>query len=70
MINNNLNHLSVIMDGNKRWAKKNGKTNIDAYNEGINRLKDLTSLCIDQNIRYLTVFCIICRKYKKEKILI
>ncbi|MDC0967687.1 polyprenyl diphosphate synthase [Alphaproteobacteria bacterium] len=39
---NKLNHISFIMDGNTRWAKKNNQNLYDSYNKGSLKLLNLT----------------------------
>ena len=31
---NKLNHIALILDGNKRWAKKNSYSNLIGYSKG------------------------------------
>ena len=68
MNKNKLNHLAVIMDGNKRWAIKKNKSNVDAYNSGINKLKELCQLCLDEKIKYLTVYALSSENIKRSNI--
>jgi undecaprenyl diphosphate synthase len=54
---NKLQHLGIIMDGNRRWAKKNMlKTVTEGHKIGARRFIDLCSWCIDENIQYVTVY--------------
>ena len=52
----NLNHLAIIMDGNRRWARNHGLEVLRGHNSGADALKDITQAAIDQNITWLTVF--------------
>ena len=36
---NNLEHIAFILDGNKRWAKKNNQTNLQGYTKGFENIK-------------------------------
>jgi len=51
-----LNHLAIIMDGNNRWAKQQGKIGIAGHKAGVERLRDVLSACKDHDISVLTVF--------------
>ena len=38
-------HVAVIMDGNGRWAKNQGKPRIIGHQKGVDTLKDLLRCC-------------------------
>lgn len=57
MEKNELKHLGVIMDGNRRWAKKNKLMSVlKGHEEGVNRLMDLCTWCLERKIPYLSVY--------------
>jgi undecaprenyl diphosphate synthase len=65
---NDLEHLGVIMDGNRRWAKKNMlKTVIDGHRAGTKRFIDLCSWCVDEKIPYVTVFAFSTDNWDRAK---
>jgi undecaprenyl diphosphate synthase len=49
-------HIAVIMDGNGRWAKRQGKPRIIGHQRGVDTLKDLLRCCKDWGIGALTVY--------------
>jgi undecaprenyl diphosphate synthase len=50
------NHVAVIMDGNGRWAKRQGLPRIKGHQRGVDALKDLLRCCQDWGIPALTVY--------------
>ncbi len=68
MTNNNLCHLSLILDGNKRWAKKNKLNNINGYTKGFENIKNLVNFSLSENISYLTVFALSSENFKRSSI--
>jgi len=50
------NHVAVIMDGNGRWAKSQGKPRIIGHQKGVDALKDLLRCCKDWGIPALTAY--------------
>ncbi len=49
-------HVAVIMDGNGRWAKNQGKPRIIGHQKGVDVLKDLLRCCKDWGISALTAY--------------
>ncbi|MGC0371539.1 MAG: hypothetical protein DGJ47_000228 [Rickettsiaceae bacterium] len=55
-MDNNLNHLAIIMDGNARWAKVNRKTTIQGHQKGAEAAKMLLEYIGSTNIKYVTLY--------------
>lgn len=49
-------HIAIIMDGNGRWAKNQGKFRVFGHESGVLSVKDIVEGCVDIGIRYLTVY--------------
>ncbi|XP_074353580.1 cis-prenyltransferase 4, chloroplastic-like isoform X2 [Apium graveolens] len=49
-------HVAVIMDGNRRWARMRGLPSGSGYEAGIRAFRVLVELCRNCGIRVLTVF--------------
>jgi len=49
-------HLAVVMDGNRRWAKKKGLPSYRGHQAGVQALETLVRACNERNIPYLTVY--------------
>lgn len=49
-------HVAVIMDGNGRWAKKQGLPRVVGHRQGVDVLKDLLRCCKDWGIKSLTAY--------------
>lgn len=50
------NHVAIIMDGNRRWAKSRGLPAIEGHRRGIIALREVTRAASDAGVRYLTVY--------------
>ncbi len=46
----------MIMDGNKRWADLHRASLKEGYQKGLNKLREIISVCLEQEIKYLTVY--------------
>ncbi|MEI7473556.1 MAG: isoprenyl transferase [bacterium] len=51
-----LKHIAIIMDGNRRWAKKRFLPTPAGHNEGVKSLKKVVKACGEFGIKYLTVY--------------
>ncbi|MBD2091873.1 isoprenyl transferase [Microcoleus sp. FACHB-1515] len=49
-------HVAVIMDGNGRWAKRQGLPRIMGHKRGVDTLKSLLRCCRDWGIQALTAY--------------
>jgi undecaprenyl diphosphate synthase len=49
-------HVAVIMDGNGRWAKRQGLPRIMGHRRGVDVLKDLLRCCRDWGVQALTAY--------------
>ncbi len=49
-------HVAFIMDGNRRWAKKNNLPIIDGHKKGAEIIKKIVRKSIKLNIKYLTFY--------------
>ena len=56
MLKNKIEHIAFILDGNKRWAKKNNLSLSEGYKNGLNNINNLIKSSIDLNIPFLTIF--------------
>ena len=65
---NSLNHIALILDGNKRWAKKNNKSNIVGYTKGFENIKNLVNYVILKKISNLTIFALSTENFNRTSI--
>lgn len=49
-------HVAVIMDGNGRWAKRQGLPRVSGHAQGHYTVRRITDLCGKLGIRYLTMY--------------
>ncbi|BDQ26791.1 di-trans,poly-cis-decaprenylcistransferase [Helicobacter heilmannii] len=64
---NNLAHLAIIMDGNGRWAKLQGKPRTHGHQQGINALRNITIWCAKEGIAYLTLYAFSTENWSRPK---
>ncbi len=60
-------HVAIIMDGNRRWAKKRLLPTNMGHKEGANRLEDIAKYCKEVGIKYLTVYAFSTENWKRSQ---
>lgn len=53
---NQIKHLAIVMDGNRRWAKQRGLPSYKGHQAGVLALEKIVRACNDRGIPYLTVY--------------
>lgn len=53
---NKVEHLGLILDGNRRWAKENSKSTLSGHRFGSEVFKKICLDCFDKGIKYVTAF--------------
>ncbi len=49
-------HVSIIMDGNGRWAKERGKERVYGHFEGVESVRACTEAAVETGVNYLSLF--------------
>ena len=60
-------HVAFIMDGNRRWAKKNNLPIIDGHKKGAEIIKKIVRKSIKLNIKYLTFYGFSTENWNRSK---
>jgi len=65
---NSLEHIAFILDGNKRWAKKNNINLKNAYKKGLDNISQLIINCIEIKLKYLTLFTLSSENTQRQSV--
>lgn len=60
-----LRHIAIIMDGNSRWAKKRGMMHVNGHKAGVERIRDMLTVCRDEGVEALTLFAFSSENWKR-----
>ncbi len=60
-------HIAIILDGNRRFAKKLGLKPWKGHDFGLRKLEELFSWCIELGIKELTLYCFSTENFKRAK---
>ena len=62
----NLQHIAIIMDGNRRWAKEKGLPSAIGHKKGVDALKRTVYACDDYGIKYITVYAFSTENWNRK----
>ena len=68
MNKNKLEHIAIILDGNKRWAKKNKLNKIEGYSKGFENLESFVKYCLNIKLSNLTIFTLSSENFRRSSI--
>ena len=60
-------HIAIIMDGNRRWAKQRNLDIILGHKQGAENLEAIAKYCNKIGIKYLTVYAFSTENWKRTK---
>ena len=63
----NLQHIAIIMDGNRRWAKLRNLPSAFGHKKGVDSLKATLRACKDFGIKYLTVYAFSTENWNRKQ---
>ena len=60
-------HIAVIMDGNGRWAQRQGLPRIEGHRHGVASVRRTVEECIRLGIEQLTLYCLSSENWKRPQ---
>lgn len=63
----NLKHVAIIMDGNRRWAKKRLLPSAAGHKKGVEALRATLKACAKFDVKYLTVYAFSTENWNRDK---
>lgn len=61
-------HIAIIMDGNGRWAQKQGFKRVFGHETGVNTVRTITEECAELGVKQLTVYAFSTENWKRSKL--
>ena len=61
-------HIAVIMDGNGRWAQRQGLPRIEGHRRGVASVRRTTEECARLGIGQLTLYCLSSENWKRPQL--
>jgi undecaprenyl diphosphate synthase len=60
-------HIAIIMDGNGRWAKKKLLPRYAGHKAGVETVRRVLNLCVQQGVEVLTLFAFSSENWRRPK---
>lgn len=61
-------HLGLILDGNRRWAREHGLPIMEGHRRGYAALKTITKAAMERGVRYVSAYVFSTENWNREKI--
>lgn len=60
-------HIAIIMDGNGRWAKQNGKARVFGHKNGVKSVRSVTEGAAKAGVKFLTLYAFSTENWNRPK---
>ena len=60
-------HVAIIMDGNGRWAKKQGAVRMFGHKQGVQTVHEITEAATELGLQYLTLYVFSTENWNRPK---
>ncbi len=60
-------HIALIMDGNGRWAKKQGHQRVFGHRHGVQAVRETSETCAELGVAYLTLYAFSTENWSRPK---
>ena len=60
-------HIAIILDGNRRYAKKNSLNPGEGHRKGAEKIENILDWCYDLGVMELTLYCFSMQNFERPK---
>lgn len=60
-------HVAIIMDGNGRWAKQQGKARVFGHKNGVQSVREVTEAGAELGIQYMTLYAFSTENWNRPR---
>ena len=62
------NHIAIIMDGNRRWAKRRGVDSLAGHKAGADVLREISRYLAENGVKWLTAFAFSSENWQRSPV--
>lgn len=60
-------HVAIIIDGNRRWARRHGVANLIGHKKGSENIRKMTTYIFDKGVKYLSIFAFSTENFSRSQ---
>lgn len=60
-------HIGLIIDGNRRWAKKNNLSSLEGHKKGLDNIIKMAEYIVKRGIKYISIFAFSTENFKRTE---
>src|SRR3989338_3803021 len=60
-------HIAIVLDGNRRYAKKHGMPTLKGHEKDYNKINDVLKWCIELGIKEVTLYCLSTENFERSR---
>ena len=60
------NHVAIILDGNRRWARRHGLANLIGHQKGAENIIKMTTYVFEKGVKYLSIFAFSTENFSRS----
>jgi undecaprenyl diphosphate synthase len=60
-------HVAFIMDGNRRWARKQGMPQLEGHRRGLERTKEMVDECLKLGVQVCSLWCFSTENWQRSQ---
>ena len=60
-------HIAIIMDGNGRWAREQGRARVTGHREGVESVRDITEAARELGVSFLTLYTFSTENWQRPR---
>ena len=60
-------HIAIIMDGNGRWAQRQGLPRVEGHRRGVSSVRQTVEECARLGLAQLTLYCLSSENWKRPR---
>jgi undecaprenyl diphosphate synthase len=61
-------HIAIIMDGNGRWAKQQGKNRVFGHTNGVKSVREVAEGCAELGVKHLTLYAFSTENWSRPQL--
>ena len=61
------NHLGIILDGNRRWARAKGLSPLQGHTRGANRIRPIVERAFERGVNFVSLFVFSIENWNRSK---